>query len=445
MDLVHWLIDWLIVVAVLEHGYVFYQGIPRTSSLQAPIMLLTGHGGEIFCCKFHPDGSALASAGYDRQICTWIDDVVRFSCICNEICRYSVISRLTVPHFFADLWNVFGESENYAILPGHKGAILDLQFSRDGRYYDRSIDWLNALKNVNRFVRLIDWLIDWMAGLVESRNVSSSELFCFITTVKLSRHRRIKPSACSTLSRERGSNASGATNCSSTLPAPVPMGRNWFAAAATTEPWNSGISAAKSSSSHSIQSIPSWRAASMAPPMSSCPVELTATSRYCMDPPGNHPRGAIFPTVDWINQSSLDFHCKPLTWLVYWIRTAWSVFTGGGAGLKWPNTAGQYNTVPRGFFLPCFDMSFSTLLTSSLTFGIESKLVFKISGLKYFFMIIKIMFFFGGEKSFEVPAVFGLKNEKKSDRGPFLKLNKRKNFLTRFQIDDAVSKWKVWI
>ena len=31
-----------------------------------------------------------------------------------------------------------------------------------------------------------------------------------------------------------------------------------------------------------------------------------------------------------------------LTWLVYWSRTARSVFTG--AGLKWPNTAGQYST-----------------------------------------------------------------------------------------------------
>lgn len=75
-------------------------GIPRTSSMQAPIMLLTGHGGEIFCCKFHPDGSALASAGFDRKIY---------------------------------LWNVFGECENYAILPGHTGAILDLHFTRDGR------------------------------------------------------------------------------------------------------------------------------------------------------------------------------------------------------------------------------------------------------------------------------------------------------------------------
>ena len=40
--------------------------------MQAPIMLLTGHGGEIFCCKFHPDGSALASAGFDRKICKLI-------------------------------------------------------------------------------------------------------------------------------------------------------------------------------------------------------------------------------------------------------------------------------------------------------------------------------------------------------------------------------------
>ena len=33
---------------------------------------------------------------------------------------------------------------------------------------------------------------------------------------------------------------------------------------------------------------------------------------HFLDPPGNHPRGAIFPTVEWINQSSVDSHCKPL-------------------------------------------------------------------------------------------------------------------------------------
>ena len=60
-----------------------------------------------------------------------------------------------------------------------------------------------------------------------------------------------------------------------------------------------------------------------------------------LDLPRNHPRGAIFPKICKINQSNVDVHCKILTWLVYWIRTARSVFTG--AELKWPNTAGQYS------------------------------------------------------------------------------------------------------
>ena len=37
-----------------------------------------------------------------------------------------------------------------------------------------------------------------------------------------------------------------------------------------------------------------------------------------LDPPVNHPRGAIFPTVDSINQSSVDFHCEPFGWLIDW-------------------------------------------------------------------------------------------------------------------------------
>ncbi|XP_055327643.1 U5 small nuclear ribonucleoprotein 40 kDa protein-like [Paramacrobiotus metropolitanus] len=81
-------------------GELVLSGIPRTSTLEAPIMLLAGHGGEIFTAKFHPDGSALASAGFDRQIY---------------------------------LWNVHGECENYAVLPAHSGAIMDLQFSADGK------------------------------------------------------------------------------------------------------------------------------------------------------------------------------------------------------------------------------------------------------------------------------------------------------------------------
>ena len=46
-----------------------FQGPARTSNMDAPIMLLTGHQGEIYTAKFHPEGNVIASAGFDRQIC----------------------------------------------------------------------------------------------------------------------------------------------------------------------------------------------------------------------------------------------------------------------------------------------------------------------------------------------------------------------------------------
>uniref|UniRef100_A0A8C2H7G8 Small nuclear ribonucleoprotein 40 (U5) n=1 Tax=Cyprinus carpio TaxID=7962 RepID=A0A8C2H7G8_CYPCA len=74
-------------------------GPPRSSSLQAPIMLLSGHEGEVYCCKFHPNGATLASSGYDRLIL---------------------------------LWNVYGDCENYATLKGHSGAVMELHYNTDG-------------------------------------------------------------------------------------------------------------------------------------------------------------------------------------------------------------------------------------------------------------------------------------------------------------------------
>lgn len=41
----------------------------RTSHLMAPIMLLSGHDGEIYTAKFSPDGTRLASAGFDMSVC----------------------------------------------------------------------------------------------------------------------------------------------------------------------------------------------------------------------------------------------------------------------------------------------------------------------------------------------------------------------------------------
>ncbi|XP_001638394.3 U5 small nuclear ribonucleoprotein 40 kDa protein [Nematostella vectensis] len=76
------------------------QALPnRTSALESPIMLLTGHEGEIYSSRFHPSGETLASVGFDRLIY---------------------------------LWNVYGECENFAVLKGHTGAIMDIHFSTDG-------------------------------------------------------------------------------------------------------------------------------------------------------------------------------------------------------------------------------------------------------------------------------------------------------------------------
>uniref|UniRef100_UPI0035902FA5 U5 small nuclear ribonucleoprotein 40 kDa protein n=1 Tax=Myxine glutinosa TaxID=7769 RepID=UPI0035902FA5 len=97
-------------------------GPPRTSSLQAPIMLLTGHESEVFCCKFHPNGSILASAGFDHIIL---------------------------------LWNVFGDCENYANLRGHTGVIMDLHFNTDGSHlFTASSDKTVAVWDSETGVRL---------------------------------------------------------------------------------------------------------------------------------------------------------------------------------------------------------------------------------------------------------------------------------------------------
>lgn len=97
----------------------------RSSSLFAPIVQLVGHDSEVFCCKFSPDGNLLASAGFDRKI---------------------------------NLWNVYGECENWTTLAGHTGAILDLRFSHDGSEIvtgstDKAIMvWdLNACERVKKF------------------------------------------------------------------------------------------------------------------------------------------------------------------------------------------------------------------------------------------------------------------------------------------------------
>ncbi|ORY81028.1 WD40-repeat-containing domain protein [Protomyces lactucae-debilis] len=82
--------------------------ITRTSDLKAPIMLLSGHEGFVYACKFSPDGQHLASGSFDRSIL---------------------------------LWHSFGDCDNHSILSGSKNAVLDLAWSGDGRsIYSASSD-----------------------------------------------------------------------------------------------------------------------------------------------------------------------------------------------------------------------------------------------------------------------------------------------------------------
>lgn len=80
-------------------------GVPRTSSLAAPTMRLTGHVGEVFAAAFSSglpssnDNVLLASAGFDRSVL---------------------------------LWRASGECENVAALHGHKNAVLSLSWLGGG-------------------------------------------------------------------------------------------------------------------------------------------------------------------------------------------------------------------------------------------------------------------------------------------------------------------------
>ncbi|KAJ9646365.1 hypothetical protein H2199_002414 [Coniosporium tulheliwenetii] len=88
------------------------QAVPRTSGLQAPIMELAGHSGEVFAARFDPTGQHIASGSMDRSIL---------------------------------LWRTYGQCDNYGALNGHKGAVLDLHWSRDSKViFSASADMMLA-------------------------------------------------------------------------------------------------------------------------------------------------------------------------------------------------------------------------------------------------------------------------------------------------------------
>ncbi|ETO36256.1 u5 small nuclear ribonucleoprotein 40 kDa protein isoform 1 [Reticulomyxa filosa] len=73
----------------------------RTSNLNSPTMLLEGHTGPVYTCRFSHDGANLASAGADKQVL---------------------------------IWHVYGDCENHTVLKGHTNSILQLQWSGGDEY-----------------------------------------------------------------------------------------------------------------------------------------------------------------------------------------------------------------------------------------------------------------------------------------------------------------------
>lgn len=85
-------------------------------------MELSGHSAEVFAVRFDQSGGHLASGSMDRSIM---------------------------------LWNTYGQCENYGVLTGHKGAVLDLHWSRDSNLlYSASADMTVASWDLESGLRI---------------------------------------------------------------------------------------------------------------------------------------------------------------------------------------------------------------------------------------------------------------------------------------------------
>ncbi|KAF7727798.1 hypothetical protein EC973_007029 [Apophysomyces ossiformis] len=99
--------------------------VKRTSSLEAPVMQLSGHSGEIFTCEFNSTGEHIASGSFDRTIL---------------------------------LWDTYGECKNYGLLKGHSNAVMQLHWSRDSsQIYSCSADKTLAIWDVKTGGRVRRW------------------------------------------------------------------------------------------------------------------------------------------------------------------------------------------------------------------------------------------------------------------------------------------------
>lgn len=100
---------------------------------------------EVFAVRFDPTGQNIASGSFDRSICKSLPRI--------SISLYFLHSSLFPSEVANDVivvWRTYGDCPNYLALPGHKGAVLDLHWSRDSQIiFSASADTLLATWDVS--------------------------------------------------------------------------------------------------------------------------------------------------------------------------------------------------------------------------------------------------------------------------------------------------------
>lgn len=98
------------------------------SRLQATALIQSaGHSGEVFAARFDPAGQVIASGSMDRTIS------MVFTLKISSFSTLFISCWLTESFLPLVLWRNTGDCSNLGLLSGHKGAILDISFSRDSR------------------------------------------------------------------------------------------------------------------------------------------------------------------------------------------------------------------------------------------------------------------------------------------------------------------------
>lgn len=113
--------DLTVVISSNSQSAMVTRTAGRSSNLQAPTMLLTGHEAAIYSVSFSPSGNNLASSCYDGKIY---------------------------------LWEVFGDCKNYNVIVGHKNAILEVKWPTENSIVSASADKTLAVWDANKATRV---------------------------------------------------------------------------------------------------------------------------------------------------------------------------------------------------------------------------------------------------------------------------------------------------